>query len=101
MSDYPTDAELTLIKQWQPQDGTGLLAYVRGLWWNAEWGWDEEDRPPEHVRPYRLYSISTAGWSGNEELIGAMRENWMWWNEHWYTHRTGGHFQFRVETPHP
>ena len=38
--------------------------------------------------------ISTGGWSGNEDLIGAMQNNAMLWIMTWVSSRRGGHYTF-------
>jgi hypothetical protein len=50
------------------------MAFVRSLWKYADWSWSQEGR---------RFSISTAGWSGNEELIEAMQENFIFWALCW------------------
>lgn len=37
----------------------------------------------------------TGGWSGNEEIIGAMMENRPAWLELWYSTTRGGKYEFR------
>ena len=84
---YPTDEELKCIREWPMEKGwTNLLAFVRGCWWAADWGWTEEGN---------VYCISTGGWSGNEAIISALHENFFWvicWEES----RRGGHYKFEV-----
>jgi len=67
------------------------MDFVHSLWHWPDWGWKElatDDRT--------TYDISTGGWSGNEELIGAMRENFMFWSMCWVSSRRGGHYIFEV-----
>jgi len=83
---YPDDNELEIIKNWNPMDMTGLLDYIEPMWKYADCGyWGEEDG---------WYHISTAGWSGNESIIGAMMENIIWWTMYWYSSTCGGHYVF-------
>ena len=86
---YPTPAELRRIRAWQFEDGFDvLLAFVRSLWWAPEWGWTQTQR---------RYYISTGGWSGNEDLIAALRANRsLFWTLCWISSRRGGHYQFEV-----
>jgi len=43
--------------------------------------------------------VSTGGWSGNEELIGAMRMNFILWSQWWWSSRRGGHYVFARKDP--
>ena len=85
--DYPTEDELQKIRDWPVGDNLGLLEFVRSIWWLPEWGWDSADGK---------YNISTGGWSGNEEIIGAMQANYIFWGTCWRVSRAGGHFEFQV-----
>ena len=91
MSDeeYPDEAELTRIREWPHTDAAGWFAYIKGLWRYAESGYWTESRPG-------LYEISTGGWSGNEEIIAAMRANTILWSLTWISSRRGGHYEFEV-----
>lgn len=103
---YPTEETLQRIARWEitPSgwwaDCRALLAFVRQLWHFGDWGWLEEPLSADGLlipRPMRLYRLSTGGWSGNENLIAAMEENFLFWGLCWYSHRRGGHYEFRVE----
>lgn len=88
--DYPTEDDLKRIETWEitrGQDLFRLMEFVRKCWWSPEWGW--------HKRR-RAFSISTGGWSGNEDLVNAMRKNRIFWTLCWYSSRRGGHFRFRI-----
>lgn len=82
---YPTEETLERIRTWDPRDGTGLMHAIADLWYCAcccKW-------------VDGTLSCSTGGWSGNEDLIDAMRDNVAWWALHWLSSRRGGHYEFR------
>ena len=87
---YPTDEALDKIRDWDYKDAMGWFDFIKTIWWAFEWGWTEEYGNASHL------SISTGGWSGNEEIIDAMRKNHMLWNYTWYEHRRGGHYRFKI-----
>jgi len=100
---YPTEETLKVIREWpfrEEPDFRGLLAYVRKAWKYADgdgWhGWDEEDATDHLDKPCRRYSISTGGWSGNEDLIAALRKHPIFWILCWQRSERGGHFVFEV-----
>jgi len=101
---YPTEATLRVIRKWNIKtfaDCTALLDYIEKAWYMREWGWGKAKRRSrewgfKHFPLSRVYHISTAGWSGNESLIGAMEKNWMFWAMTWQQSRRGGHYIFRV-----
>jgi hypothetical protein len=39
--------------------------------------------------------LVTGGWSGCEDMIGELRENYLWWGMFWYSIHRGGLFVFR------
>lgn len=101
--EYPTEDELCEIVTWPivgAKDCAELLDYVQDIWWAADWGWreaiEEEDVGEARKESYMVYSISTGGWSGNEDIIGAMRQNTMFWVLCWQSSRRGGHYEFRI-----
>lgn len=82
--DYPTEEELKTIREW-PDNFWALMDYVKGVWWMPSWGWHEKDG---------LFSVSTGGWSGNEDIIGAMSDNIVFWSFCWLSAQRGGHYVF-------
>jgi hypothetical protein len=95
MSDYPTNEELERIKNWA---FTGdaiqrrkylieFMEFVKELWHFGDWGWKQKRR---------IYYISTGGWSGNESIITAMQQNWIFWVLCWVQSRRGGHYIFEL-----
>jgi hypothetical protein len=98
---YPTDAALELIEKWYWDDCTGLLEFIKSIWHMRSWGWTEvnaneldKDDDDYDERGGKLLFVSTAGWSGNESIIRAFKENHMAWMLCWVQSRRGGHFIF-------
>lgn len=85
--DSPTDIELQQIREWVMPDLHGLMGFIKSIWKYADSGyWSMVNN---------VYTVSTAGWSGNEEIITAMRENTIFWLLYWDSERRGGHYVFR------
>ena len=87
---YPSEAELTRIREWPWGGGfRSLMEYVRERWAYADNGyWEQEgDR----------FAISTAGWSGNEDIISALEANQMFLMLCPVSWRRGGHYVYDVQ----
>jgi len=99
MDDYPTDDELERITKWPHDDPAGWFKYVRsvGNYWSDQppWGWHEETADDDGKQVKEIH-VSTGGWSGNEDIILAMQQNFVLWSLNWYQHQTGGHYIFRL-----
>ncbi len=96
---YPTDEFLDAVKNWEcgKNDYKELMEFIKSGWHFAEWGFhcnDATDTLDDEVFEYR---VSTGGWSGNEDLIAAMRANFMFWSICWVQARRGGHYIFHVK----
>jgi hypothetical protein len=95
--DYPSDVELERIRNWpldleDPNAGwLRLFNYINERWWMVEWGWRQKD-----TKARRVLSISTGGWSGNEDLLRALSENPLAWAVTWRASRRGGHHRFII-----
>ena len=96
---YPTDLACERIKAWHWSDKAGWMAYVKSMWHLAEWGWSEKEEPHDWKKDeiVHRFHVSTAGWSGNETLIRAMKENNMLWHLVWVQSRRGGHYIFEID----
>ena len=86
---YPDEEELKKIETWDWHDPSGLLEFVHDRWKYADRGYWSQDG--------NLYSISTAGWSGNEDLLAALERNTFFWMFNWMSSRRGGHYEFEVK----
>ena len=95
-NDYPTDEEVAQVKQWEfttPESFVEFMAFVKSIgnyWPTDSFGWQQDGRK---------FSVSTGGWSGNEEILGAMQENWTFWAVCWKKHERGGHYEFELPDP--
>jgi hypothetical protein len=88
--DYPTEDELECLRKWDFSDMRGWFDFAKkvGNYWPSDLFWTEH--------PAGTFHISTAGWSGNEDIIGAMQENFICWTQTWQSHRRGGHYLFEL-----
>jgi len=90
---YPSDVELESIQHWQ---GTlrELIEFIQSIW---------EYSPPvlrvgrDGLRGKKCYklTIHSWGWSGNEDIIGALQYT-MFWVVCWQKSERGGHYEFEI-----
>jgi hypothetical protein len=92
---YPTEAALRIIELW-PSDwpASGVFNFIKPLWAMPHFGWHSSVNHEGNLE----YHLSTAGWSGNESIIKALKANVNYiWEEVWVQSRRGGHFTFEIE----
>jgi hypothetical protein len=88
---YPTDEEIQRLKDWPFDDVVGIVKFIGSIWWCPDFGYS--------VKRGRL-RLATGGWSGNEEIIGALEcpgppQMFHWfWIKHWECHWSGGLYIF-------
>jgi len=95
---YPTKEALDKIEKWHYNDPRGWFKFIENIWHLRSWGWAEgyfKENESDPADKYQ-YHISTAGWSGNEDIIRAMQENNILWYYTWVQSRRGGHYIFEV-----
>ena len=90
---YPTEEALDMIASWNHKDIQGWFDFIRSLWALTEWK-TEEVSVGYGDRMVTRYTFGTGGWSGNEDLIGAMMRNKVVWLVTWVQSRRGGHYIF-------
>ena len=95
---YPTEEWLEYLRTYRPDDSLPTLSFVQNVlangWWMSDWGFKLHRK----YRGKRKLELHTGGWSGNEEVIAAIKQNI------WLTHfkmryvkwHTGGHYYFEV-----
>jgi len=82
---YPEEHELKKISGWPHTDFPGLIEHIRARWLYADCGYFAFNGS--------VLEMSTGGWSGNESIIYALKENHIfWW--HCLSWRRGGHYVF-------
>lgn len=82
---YPTEAAYQRIKNWPVTlEPVALLDFIGSLWKYPD-RWTVDDG---------IYTVSTGGWSGNEDLLAALRENPVYWMTTWVKSVRGGHYVF-------
>jgi hypothetical protein len=87
---YPTEETLAFIRNARVRFNE-LFKFIQKAWGNG-YGWFHA-LPDKEGTHYRLV---TGGWSGNEEIIGAMQENNIFWDLCWQSSKRGGEFLFFV-----
>ena len=92
---YPTDKTLEEIANYKAK-GYGqyneLMEYIKDCWWHPEMM-----KKKEKLATSDIWHISTGGWSGNEDIIEAMKKNFWFWMACWVQSRRGGHYIFEVK----
>lgn len=90
---YPDEASLEAIKKWDilKQGVDGLLDLVRE---NTNWA----DRQI-HITGKKVihFEYHTGGWSGNEDVIAALHQNFLFWSMFWQKSTAGGHYYFKIK----
>lgn len=88
---YPTESTINAIREWRidtPKDARDLMGFVR-----EAWKYDDYFEVSSDDVNYRIH---TGGWSGNEDLIDALRHNYIFWMFYWVSSRRGGHYEFEI-----
>lgn len=97
---YPTDESLEAIRTCDWKNFPDLLAQIKNIWAYGSFGWSgiTAEVPKEAVPTLcsgvdddcLWLRLATAGWSGNESIIGALDANHMFYSMHWYMSARGG-----------
>jgi len=85
---FPTPQELDYIKSFDvlEYDWNVLMIVIRALCWR----WGEK----YFYKDGNEWVAITGGWSGNELVISALRENTMFWMLYWKQSNRGGKYVF-------
>ena len=92
MKEYPTVDELKDIRDWDTlaKGPMGLVKKVHDLWHNGE--------IVITGKKVIYMQLHTCGWSGNEQIIAALKDNRWFWTYYWQASKRGGHYWFRIDT---
>lgn len=85
---YPTEDELKAITDWKTNDLPAMFAFIQDLWC---WGDTMATEAPKGT-----WTLITGGWSGNEDLIGALSNNHIAWSLCWEMSKRGGKHVFVI-----
>lgn len=95
MGHYPSDIVLERIKNFDvfEEDIKKLLDLIENEWEFADVG---------YIKTYsengkNILELHTGGWSGNEEIIDALMENFAFWGAYWWKTERGGHYWFEIK----
>lgn len=84
---YPTEETLEAIRAWPGRKGwTTLFAFIREAWRYPDYWQQDGD----------THTVATGGWSGNEDLIAALKDNQIAWLKCWRSSERGGRYVFMV-----
>ena len=92
-NNYPDEASLEAIKKWGilTQGIDGLLDLIED---NTNWSDRQIERSGKNVIHYAYH---TGGWPGNENVIDALRHNFLLWSMFWEKSTRGGHYYFKIK----
>ena len=90
---YPDEVSLKEIKEWDilKHGVQGLLDLIED---NTHWKDRQIHQTGKRVIRYEYH---TGGWSGNEDVIDALRHNFLFWSMFWEKTTKGGHYYFKIK----
>jgi hypothetical protein len=89
MKEYPDSEDLEKIEKWDTiHDPFGLVKFMESICW----------RDAIRIKGKKVWRVEfhTWGWSGNEDIINALRRNLMFFTIYWQRSIRGGHYYFKV-----
>lgn len=93
---YPTEEMLDKIAKWE-YNFNELMRFIEPHWQYGKDGYWYENQVGELRERLTQYNVSTAGWSGNEDIIRALQKNSIFWSLCWVQSKRGGHYIFEVK----
>lgn len=96
MGHYPSEIVLKAIQEWDifKQGVDGLLELIENEWEYAEDGGFKRYKNNEGMDVLELH---TYGWSGNEDILMALKQNFFFWSAFWWKSERGGHYWFEMK----
>ena len=96
---YPTEETLQDIRNWKITDrvsASELMNFCFTAW--SDYGTKAYTDWEGYVSGYTTCELHTGGWSGNEDIMGALMDNYVFWNFCWKESKRGGHYKFDLST---
>ena len=92
---YPTEEFLEWIRTYDCVKNSPFefIQIILNEWYHGDYGWKIQRK----YKGERKVFVSTLGWSGNEEMIAAMRDNFAFWAFSYFSHQRGGHYTFILD----
>lgn len=94
---YPEEEELERIRKWDSQDFPCMLNFVEELHIYKNYIWREVVKDEIHKQPILKWTFCTGGWSGNESLIYAVLDNFVFKCMWYYSWQRGGKYVFMID----
>lgn len=88
---YPSEPELKYIREFDcvKDDPFKLVKFIGEIWAYADDG--------GFVLRKNKLTLHTGGWSGNEDIIRALRDNEYFFMLFWMKSERGGHYLFEIK----
>jgi len=103
--EYPSEEFLKYVEEFDclKDDVRILINRIEDEWWSAEWGFKRTTLPDifkemgidDGVSNQLALELHTGGWSGNEDILLALKKNKWFYMFYWDMSRVGGHEYFR------
>ena len=90
---YPSDEALEFIEKFDcaKYGCLSLTEFIEQVWWASDWGYNLKGKRKKKLQ------LSTGGWSGNEDIIRALKNNFVFWSMCWVETKRGGHYTFEIK----
>ena len=97
MPDYPDEKTLEIIQNWDIiNDGVEpLLELLENEWAYSDMGGFKRKKSCDDAK--EILELHTYGWSGNEDIIYALKNNFAFWSIFWWKSERGGHYWFEIK----
>jgi hypothetical protein len=97
-NEYPRESELEQIKNWDYKLGfKSLFEFIEGIWWMPDWGFKlYKGRDNLLGNVVMKLQLHTGGWSGNESIMDALGQNFIFYSTSFWKQYRGGHYYFQI-----
>lgn len=95
---YPTEEFLQFIKDYKPDNSLPILKFIKDILFKSWWMSDCCFKLHRKYKSIQKLELHTGGWSGNEELINAIKANiyLTHFKMQYVMWKTGGHYYFEI-----